>query len=236
MEARKVLIFEDLCAKGYNTLRERYLTEGELKIVYQKLAKLHAASFMLAHSELHECVTKFQEPVFCNSYIMALDLMSSGIKNFIEMLSQHEEFKIYFDKIKAMQPQIMENCKDLYNAYKLKRYQNNTFVLNHGDFHMKNLMFKLNAEKEIEDVILVDYQASSYAPLNIDLTYSQYMLLSPEFRLRRNEFMLYYFEAFIVMLKKMNFQGEMPRYSDFQIGSLKYRHFCEFFLKIFRQK
>lgn len=70
MEPHKVLIFEDLCKAGYNTVQGRYLNEDELKMVYRKLAKFHAASFMLGRSEDSECVTKFEKGLFCNSAIM----------------------------------------------------------------------------------------------------------------------------------------------------------------------
>ncbi|XP_023293691.2 uncharacterized protein LOC111676913 [Lucilia cuprina] len=230
LKPHKVIIFEDLCEHGYDALRNRYLEEDEIKMIYRKIAKLHGVSYMLGRTAEHECVTKYEEGIFCNSTIMAMDIMSRGIKNFIDLLRQHKEFEIYLEKINEMEPEINQNCKDLYNAYKLKKNPNDIFVLNHGDFHMKNLMFKFNDKKQIEDVIMVDYQISCYAPSNIDLTYSQYMLLSPELRLRRNEIMHYYFEEFLSVLKKIKFQGTLPRYSDFQISSLKYRHFSVYLL------
>ncbi|XP_065354375.1 uncharacterized protein LOC135948848 [Calliphora vicina] len=226
----KILIFEDLCEAGYDTIRGRYLTEQEIKMVYRKIAKLHAASFILGHSEQHECVTKFEEGMMCSSTIMAMDFMTSGIVNFIAMLEKHEEFKVYLDKIKIMQPEIISNCQKLYKAYTLNKGQGDIFVLNHGDFHMRNIMFKFNSQHQIEDLIMVDYQISCYGPSTIDLAYSQYLIMSPEFRSRRNEFMFYYFEEFLRVLRKINFEGEMPRYSDFQIAGLKYRHFDLFLL------
>lgn len=228
LEPRKVIIFEDLCVLGYDTLRTRYLTEQELHMIYRKVAKLHAVSFMLGQSEDHEYVTKFDEGIFSNSALICMDLITGGIHKFIQLLSKHEEFQIYLEKVKAMQPELMTTCKSLYNAYKLDKSKKQIFVLNHGDFHMKNLMFKFNSENQAEDLIMVDYQICCYAPLTIDLIYSQYMMMRPEFRLRRNEFMQYYFSEFLGVLKKINYQGELPRYSDFQIANLKYRHFCKF--------
>ncbi|XP_037822894.1 uncharacterized protein LOC119611402 [Lucilia sericata] len=233
-QPRKVIIFEDLCETGYDTLRTRYLTQEELHMIYRKVAKLHAVSFMLGQSEEdHVSVTKYEEGIFSSSAIMEMDFMSGGIFKFIEMLSQHKELKVYLDKVKAMQPDMHARCKALYNAYKLNKTQKEIFVLNHGDFHMKNLMFKFNSEQQAEDLIMVDYQICCFAPLSIDLIYSQYMMMSPEFRLRRNEFMQYYFTEFIRVLKKINYEGELPKYSDFQIANLRYRHFALFLLSTF---
>lgn len=233
LEPRKLIIFEDLCEAGYNTVRERYLNEEELKLVYRKIAKFHAVSYMLGLSEDHECVTTYNDGIFADSLIMSMDLMSKGIVHFIDLLGKHKEFNIYLEKVKAMQPEINNNCKDLYRAYKMNAGRDHIFVLNHGDFHMKNLMFKMNDNQQAEDLIMVDYQISCFGPSTIDLTYSQYMLMSPELRLRRNEFMQYYFSEFLRMLKRINYQGALPRYSEFQIAGLKYRHFCKLCYKSF---
>ncbi|TMW48625.1 hypothetical protein DOY81_006290 [Sarcophaga bullata] len=231
LEPHSVLIMEDLCEQGYEALRGHYLTETELKLVFKKIAKLHAVSYMLGQSDEHTVVTQYQKGFFCSTAIMEMDIMYTGIVNFMNMLEKHTEFHLYLEKIKQMQPDIMQSCKDLYNAYNLKSKDlKNIFVLNHGDFHLRNMMFQFNDKQETKDIMLVDYQISCYAPSIIDLTYSQYLLMSPEMRLRRNEFMQYYFTEFISMLKKINFHGELPRYSDLQITSLKYRHFGVFLL------
>lgn len=224
---------EDLCEQGYEALRGRYLTETELKLVYQRIAKLHAVSYVMGLSEEHEVVTQYQKGFFSNTGILEMEMMSTGIVNFMNMLEKHEEFHVYLEKIKQMQPDIVQSCKDLFNAYNLKnRNPKDIFVLNHGDFHLRNMMFQFNDKQEIKDLILVDYQISCYAPVTVDLTYSQYLLMSPQLRLRRNEFMQYYFTEFIKMLKKLNFQGEFPRYSDLQISGLKYRHFSKCYQKL----
>uniref|UniRef100_T1PI31 Ecdysteroid kinase n=1 Tax=Musca domestica TaxID=7370 RepID=T1PI31_MUSDO len=225
LSPNKVIIFQDLCELGYDTVRGRCLTEDEVKQVYTKLAKLHAVSYMLGHSETPDVVTKYQEGFMSLSMPMVKSLLANGLKNFINVLESHEELKIYVDKAKAMQNEIEPACKDLFNAYRLNKGQGDIFVLNHGDFHMKNLMFKFDAHNQMEDMIMVDFQISCYAPSVIDLLYSQFLILDTEMRLRRHEFMQYYFSEFLRILKKINYQGKLPKYSDFQISSLKYRHF-----------
>lgn len=222
-----MIIFEDLCLSGYDTLRSRPLTEKELHMVYQKLAKLHAVSFVLGQSEDHECVTKYDAGIFSTWKALTFDFISSGIKNFIDLLARHDEFEIYLEKVKVMEKEMFKMCHALYKAYKLPANSKDIFVLNHGDFHMKNLMFKFDDKDQAEDLIMVDYQISCYAPMNIDLIYSQFMMMQPEFRLRRNEFMHYYFREFLRIVKKLDYSAELPLYSDFQIANLKYRHFCK---------
>ncbi|XP_061392905.1 uncharacterized protein LOC133328351 [Musca vetustissima] len=233
LEPQKVIIFEDLCSSGYDTIRSRLLNEDEIKAVYTKLAKLHAVSYMLAHSEQHELVTKYQYGILSVDSPQMELLMENGLRNFIDTLSCYDEFDVYFEKIKAMKDKINQNSKNLYRAH--QQGQGNSgdiFVLNHGDFHMKNIMFRFNKKDQMEDCIMVDYQISCYAPSNVDLVYSQIMMLSPELRMRRHEFMQYYFTEFIRILKKIKYQGELPLYSDFQISGLKYRHFIIFLVAV----
>ncbi|XP_058978547.1 uncharacterized protein LOC131802377 [Musca domestica] len=234
LEPHKVIIFEDLCESGYDTIRSRFLNEDEIKAVYQKLAKLHAVSYMLGHSEEHELVTKYQYGILSMDSPQLEQMMEDGLRNFIDMLSCHDEFDVYYQKVKAMKHLVNPNSKNLYKAYQQQQQsKGDIFVLNHGDFHMKNMMFRFNKSNQMEDCIMVDYQISCYAPSNIDLVYSQIMMLSSELRLKRHELMQYYFTEFIRILKKVNYQGDLPLYSDFQISGLKYRHFTIFLVSTF---
>ncbi|XP_059219147.1 uncharacterized protein LOC106088263 [Stomoxys calcitrans] len=226
LEPYKVIVLEDLCVEGYQTLRGRYLDDDEVKIVYGKLAKLHAVTYMLGHSEDQESVTKFQDGFKVYSLPMMKEMQKNGIKQFINMLSSHEDFKVYAEKFKAMENDLHSAYKNIFRAFALKGgdEEDAAFVLNHGDFHLKNLLFTLNNKQKVEDVQMVDFQLSSYAPSNLDLTYSQYLLLSSDQRMRRDEFMQYYFSEFVRILKKIQYQGELPKYSEFQMAALKYRH------------
>lgn len=210
---------------GYNAVRGRFLTEDEVKIVYSKLAKLHAVSYMMGHSEESDTVTQYNDGFMSVSVPLLKEMTATGLENSIKLLSSIDEFSVYAEKLKAMRNDVEHACKDLFNAYKLTNGQDGLFVLNHGDFHMKNLMFKFDNKNKLDDVIMVDFQISVYAPSSIDLIYSQFMLLSSGLRMRRHEFMQYYFSEFSKILKKINYQGPMPKYSEFQIANLKYRHF-----------
>ncbi|KAI8129052.1 hypothetical protein FF38_13556 [Lucilia cuprina] len=230
LEPYKVIILEDLCESGYNMVRGRYLNEDEVKAVYRKIAKLHAVSYMLGKSEDHKIVTQHRSGAFTMGSQIIDEFLTNGLNNFIDLLSCHEEFEPYFEKVKTMKPKIKEACKELYDAYKLNNGRGDIFVLNHGDFHMKNLMFKFNKKTHLEDLVMVDFQFSCFAPANIDMLYSQFMILDSDLRLKRNELMYYYFVEFTNILQKINYQGEMPLFSEFQMSSIKYRHFTLFIM------
>lgn len=239
MAPNKVIIFEDLCESGYDTIRHRLLTEEDIKSVLVKLAKFHAASFVLANSEESQQVTKYQDHAFNISVDFVKDLFRNGIKHLLELLKSKAEFSLYYEKVKKIEPVLQQKCKELYDAYQLRAKNadkgfnaTDIFVLNHADFHMKNLMFKFNQSNQIEDVLMVDYQGCVFAPVAIDLFYCQYMILPPDLKPRRQEFMNFYFTQFLTMLEKLNYAGSYPNYSDLQILFLKYRHFGKVFKRI----
>lgn len=226
MEPHKVLILEDLCELGYDTKRGGFLSSDELKAVFRKVSKLHAVSYMLGKSEQRDCITQYKECMFDLSGDMIKQMLDNGKVNFKKTLEKHDDLLKYMESFKSMESEIREKSTQLYHAA-----QNNNnadgdvFVLNHGDFHLKNMMFKYNADtKNLDDVMFVDYQLCVFAPSNVDLIYSQYTMLSPEFRLDKHKWMRFYFDEFIATLKKLNYAGELPKYSRFQIGNLKYRH------------
>ncbi|XP_073819399.1 uncharacterized protein [Musca autumnalis] len=235
LEPHKILIMEDLCELGYNTVRGRYLTEEELQMVYTKLAKIHAVSYLLGHSEKdHDSVAQYQDGILTISTPLMKDLMTYGMKHFMALLTSRDEFAIYVDKVKGIFDEMETASKELFNVYKMYGDKGgDIFVLNHGDFHMRNMMFKFNTEECIEDMMMVDYQFSCYAPSCIDLIYSQFMLMSPELRMQRHRLMRFYFGEFVRILQKLNFNGKLPKYSQFQQSTLKYRHFVMFCFGIF---
>ncbi|XP_075165017.1 uncharacterized protein LOC142237541 [Haematobia irritans] len=234
LEPHKIIILEDLCDLGYEAIRGRFLTEDELKSVFGKLAKLHAVSYMLGQSDDPESVTKYQDGFMCKPPGPVKEIIKNGLNNFIELLLSDDELKTFADKIKDIQDEVQQACSDMFNAYTLsKGLGNDILVLNHGDFHIKNLMFKFNDNEQMVDPLMVDFQGSCYAPSNLDMVYSQFLLLSPDIRLKRHKILYYYFMEFIRILKKIEYDGRLPKYSELQISNLKYRHFTLCMLAVF---
>lgn len=150
----KVIIMEDLCTKGYTTIRARALTMTEIKAVFKKLGKLHAVSFALGRSDQPEMVTKYQAGIFSSEQLIDNEMCKGGIPKFIQMLEADEDLQQYADIFKSIANDIIPGCMNLYQAHYAGRI-NQIYVLNHGDFHMKNIMFKHNDNGELEDVKMV---------------------------------------------------------------------------------
>ena len=87
--------------------------------------------------------------------------MTGGIENFIEKLKTLEEFQQYVPKLQEIKDDILKRCIKSSNSYRNGENPESIFVLCHGDFHGKNVMFKRNEEGKLEDVMLVREYISS---------------------------------------------------------------------------
>ncbi|XP_054746476.1 uncharacterized protein LOC129251129 [Anastrepha obliqua] len=229
LSPKKVIVFEDIVPLGYEVIRGRFVNIDELKLAYAKLAKLHATSYKINKEEPHY----FDK--YCNSMldipnIMDDEMMTSGIRNFIDFLSETPALRQYVPYFEPFRKNLLQKClagfHELRDAPKADGY----YAMCHGDFHGKNMMFKHDpVTGKCEDVMLLDYQVSYVGPIVNDLLYSQYLLLDADLRKIYPEILHHYFTVFGSTLKKIGFQGEMPKLVRLRQQFLEHKHY-EFFL------
>ncbi|XP_016952789.1 uncharacterized protein LOC108026380 [Drosophila biarmipes] len=224
LEPRQVVIFEDLVPQGYSVIRNRPIKEPELKKVFNKLAKWHAAS-MKVMSEQPDFLKEFKYGLTEMPTLMSDPMVTTGMASFVKMLGVVPEltkYKPYFEKI---QEDYVERMADVMQEYRRNYQSDGYYVMCHGDFHLRNMMFKENG-----DVMFVDFQICNLCPLTVDLIYSVYMLMEAEQRLDLGKDLInYYFSVLEETLKKLDYRAEMPT----QAGLWKqiHRHkYYDFFL------
>lgn len=210
LEPRKVIIFEDLVLKGYEVKRRKDATVEELKATLEKLAKWHAVSFKMLKEDpkvfehLKYDLTKL--PNFT-----VQDFMKTCLPDFIDMLGSVEDLKRYQKYFEPLRDRLNQEWISIIREYEDNRKDDTYYVLCHGDFHLKNMMFKGN------DVMLVDFQLSYVGSMTNDIIYAVYMLFSPEDRRERYDELIYhYFEAFRKTLSTIGYQGKAPNYVEFR--------------------
>lgn len=101
-------------------------------------------------------------------------------------------------------------------------------VLNHGDFHAKNMMFQ-NMNSENPEVIFIDFQTCFYGTPAIDLIQAKYSLTSSD---RKDELIESYFQTFSETLEKLEYSGNIPSFQDLK-DELYRNRFFEVILSIF---
>ncbi|XP_068157255.1 uncharacterized protein [Drosophila tropicalis] len=216
LEPRQVLIFEDLVPLGYTVIRDREPTIEELHCTYSKLAKWHAVS-MKVQNEEPEYLKDYKHGLVEMPNFLQHPMITTGMENIVKFLKMHpklEKYTSYFEKIKAV---YLEKLGDYTAEYRRNRRDNGYYVLSHGDFHLRNMMFKHDKETgNLQDCMLVDFQICNLCPIGVDLIYSIYMLMSPKDRLNNWESILnYYFSILLETLKKIDYKGELPTVNEF---------------------
>lgn len=74
---------------------------------------------------------------------------------FKESIATWEGFEHFLPKIDYLQKNLAEIGKRSYRANKPGQGYN---VLNHGDFHLRNILFKTNEQKRLEDFYFVSQE------------------------------------------------------------------------------
>ncbi|XP_022220603.2 uncharacterized protein LOC111072826 [Drosophila obscura] len=208
---RQVMIFEDLVPQGYAVVRGRPIREEEVHAALSKLAKWNAAS-MKVNNENPAVIDEFKYGLFDLPTLMKDPMVTSGMANFINMLDQVPDLKKYKPHFEKIKDTYLERARAVLTEYRTNPQSDGYYVLCHGDFHLRNMMFKHNKETGVlEDVMLVDFQICNIVPISIDLIYAIYMLMEPEQRWSHGKDMINsYFTVLVDTLKKIGYKGDMP--------------------------
>ncbi|XP_070508774.1 uncharacterized protein [Chironomus tepperi] len=223
MTPKPVIILEDVSVNGFDTVIMKIHEDFELsKLIVKYLAKFHAASFYLQDEQKIDA-SYFNSTIFQFSDMAKLISMSS-YEYLTTVMPEWDGFE------KLVEP--VKHFKDVFLEKNMKTYTPNSGpgawnVLNHGDFLMKNLMYKMRKEGEgFEDFMMLDFQICTYASPAIDLIYTLYNFVSDEDRIARyDEFLYTYHEQYVEALKKFGYLKQPPSLLDLQVEMMKNGNF-----------
>ncbi|KAH8414120.1 hypothetical protein KR222_007749, partial [Zaprionus bogoriensis] len=206
----QLMVFEDLVPQGYEVIRRRDATVDELKATLTKLAKWHAVSYKLL-KEKPEMFDHLKYDLTTIPNFINRESLTSGLPNFLDMLGRVESLQKYQKYFEPFRNKLIQQWRDLIREYRENPKEDSYYVLCHGDYHLKNMMFKGN------ECMLLDFQMSYVGSMTNDVLYAIYMLFSPEDRReRRDELIYYYFEAFSKTLSIIGYQGSAPNLIDYR--------------------
>ncbi|XP_037947050.1 uncharacterized protein LOC119678988 [Teleopsis dalmanni] len=230
LNPKQFIILEDLVPLGYSILRERDVNMEEVKEVFRKLALFHGISYFLLEKE-PELFDTFRYCVMNQPKMCQNDFMTDSIPLVIEMLDEVPSLNQYKPFFETLQKDMMENCRKTCDEYRENPQKDGIYVLCHGDFHFKNMMFKNHTnQRNLENALFLDFQMSFVGPIVVDLSNAFYMMLSREQRFKRFDELLHlYYSHFKSILSKVGFGGTLPELSDIRALFLKHKH-LEFFI------
>ncbi|CAD7093760.1 unnamed protein product [Hermetia illucens] len=201
----KAIVFEDLNELGYFMLPKNVPDEYETRLIFSKLAQLHAVTFKMKADGRNDF--NFKGTIFGLSAGRQMQFFWTGPKFLAEVMGTLPGFESYANKLhKITADWLMDKCIKVVNlpaAYS---------VLNHGDFHVRNMMFKKNIFNAVAEIALVDFQIPHWGSPAYDLVYMA-ALLPYEFR---EIAFRHYFNIFIDVLVKTGYEGELPTYEQLQ--------------------
>lgn len=221
----KILIFDDLSVEGYTTPKEFRVNDLLAKLAIIRLGQMHAASIALNVKD-EGSVSSYAKSIYdMNLGGEGLFLYTEHTKSLIEEMRTWSGYESYVERL--------ENIVVNANLLGRKMFTANTpeegyNVLNHGDFHGKNLMFK-NIDSDDAEIMMIDFQICCYGTPAHDLIDALYMMVNSE---NKEEFIQYYYEAFSSTLRDLQFSGKIPSYGDLK-NELHKNRFYEVFLTIF---
>ncbi|XP_049834458.1 uncharacterized protein LOC126278399 [Schistocerca gregaria] len=170
------LVLEDLKDRGFSLAKRcSGLDLAHSKLVVRKLAEFHAASVKLFD----------QDPSALDNYLVFKLLHKSTAQHLENFLKQgcrlladqldtlDGSYSKYAPRIRTLAESIFPRLADLTERKGKFR------VLTHADTWVNNIMFKY-AAGVVQDVVLLDFQLSSYGSPSIDLQYFTHTSLTEE--------------------------------------------------------
>lgn len=132
-----------------------------------------------------------------------------------------------FERLDSMEcAKLAEGLKKLIDTieesiYAVASNPNSTYrVLNHGDFSIRNMMFR--QVDGVRDVTFIDYQIAFYNTPAIDLFMLLYTVAAPCIRREHSdEIIKFYHDEFKTCLTAIGFTGKIPTYLELRLELLR---------------
>ncbi|XP_034661886.1 uncharacterized protein LOC117897269, partial [Drosophila subobscura] len=201
------IIFEDLAVTKH-VLADR-LAGFDLEhthMALRKLAKMHAAAAVLNERQ-PGVLTKLDHGIF--------NRHTEGFGPFFQnMMGMGAEFadtcpelgSYYGDKLRALVKRVMEYSTRVYDP---QPDEFNTLV--HGDYWVNNVMLRYSEKQEPLDMILIDFQFSSWSSPAVDLHYFFNTSLQKNVRFHQQDALIqFYHKVLVDTLKELKYGGYIP--------------------------
>ncbi|XP_053660946.1 uncharacterized protein LOC128709937 [Anopheles marshallii] len=212
-----IIILEDLAPAGWkgHDLIESF---DEAKPITTAIARFHAASFYLSKNKTD--FESFQTDIFEKKHPMLEWMFGKNLKAFIEALRTWQGCDQFVEPFERACADYTERLHSIYSCKTSGRLYN---VLNHGDFHAKNLLHQFNDENGgIVESRFLDFQACCWSSPAIDLYYLLNNIVHYKVKAaHKDDLLAFYHAEFSATLKAIGFLGYIPTMLDLQIELLR---------------
>lgn len=200
LPGNKIIIMEDLNAKGYVMKESKLLDYSHATMAVRCLGKFHACSFALRDKrpEEFELLKKIEEPLFPAPEELS-DHFDALMDVALEAIKDEDEY--YTASVKGLKENLTQLITDACDGKNSEPYA----TLNHGDMWTSNMLFKYNENREPVEFRLLDYQLCRYGSPSLDLMYMLMTCCTPEMRKKYCHQLLHdYYDSLSNCLKNMD--------------------------------
>lgn len=216
---QRLIVLEDMCHSGWTRMDEICSFEDALPAI-RTIAKFHAATFALNKKgmDLSNFTNRTSDTL--------LTTFKPMFTSYIDAICSWDGFEAIQSKLQEFKDTFMDQLQQVYTP---NSGPNGYNVLNHGDFHGKNLMHLLDDQQKVVKTAALDFQVCNWGSPAIDLVYFLYLVIHRDvLNNHRDQILSEYHQHFLDCLKQMKFEGSIPTLQDLQ-AELKRNVFFELF-------
>lgn len=140
----------------------------------------------------------------------AFELLSKCYQILVETAETWPGFEQIVAKLRSYKEKLPGAVQGLYQLNRKCGFK----VINHGDFHIKNMMFRRHENKRISDVMFLDFQFPLINSPGLDVAYLMAIMGNEEVRDNRDEIIRKYYDIFVKSLKTYGYDKPPPSLVD----------------------
>lgn len=145
-----IIIFEDILPEKFEMIQTP-LNKESLIMVMKKLGKFHALTYYM--NDQHEEVENYKEGFVSGKLLANNTFLQDNFNAFADEIGLwRPKYTAVAEKLVKLKPTFVERLKPIYTVTKPGIGYN---VLNHGDFHIKNMLFKKTENGSLDAVRFV---------------------------------------------------------------------------------
>lgn len=204
-----VLVFNDLTQNNFQMIHQP-LDMEQIRVVVEKIAKYHALSMVIAESDQSKVVTQFRKGFNMESMRPIMMSLMGQAKNLGKEMQTWPGFESIGVHIECSMDKHFDNFTAAYKTPSKCGFN----VLNHGDFHIRNMMFRKDDQDVIRDVSFLDFQIPLYLTPGFDIVFMIGAMGNRDVRMRKPEVIKMYHRELVKGLEVYGCTGTVPTLID----------------------